>query len=117
VKTIWNIIKLEANRLKGNTISKYHNSPEAFNKYFLSTSGKIIRDIRYSNIKGSSNNKNPKYYLSKLSQKSFPNKKFNNRSTKETEGIIKSLRLRNSYDCDEISTKISKVSYPFISSP
>jgi hypothetical protein len=35
VKTIWNIIKLETNRLKEHTITKYHNFPEAFNKYFL----------------------------------------------------------------------------------
>jgi hypothetical protein len=57
MKTIWNIIKLETNRLKGHTISKYQNSPEAFNTYFLSTGGEIIQDIRCSNIKGSSNNK------------------------------------------------------------
>jgi hypothetical protein len=61
VKTIWNIIKLETNRQKGNIISKYHNSPEAFNKYFLSTAGEIIQDI--SNIKGSSNKKNKKILL------------------------------------------------------
>jgi hypothetical protein len=34
MKTIWNNIKLETNRLKGHTVSKYQNSPEDFNKYF-----------------------------------------------------------------------------------
>jgi hypothetical protein len=97
MKTIWNIIKLETNRLKGHTINKYQNSPDAFNKYFLSTAAEIIQDIRSSNIKGSSNNRNPKYYLSKLSCNSFPNIKFNNTATKETERIIKSLRLKNSH--------------------
>jgi hypothetical protein len=39
MKTTWNIIKTETNRLKGPTtltINSYQNSPEAFNKYFLS---------------------------------------------------------------------------------
>jgi hypothetical protein len=83
MKTTRNIIKLETSRLKGHTVSKYQNSPEACNKHFLSTAGKIIQDIRYSNMKGSSNNENPKYYLSKLTHNSFPNIKFNNTSTKE----------------------------------
>ena len=39
MKTTWNIIKTETKRLKGPTtltINSYQNSPEAFNKYFLS---------------------------------------------------------------------------------
>jgi hypothetical protein len=105
VKTTWNIIKLETHRLKGHTISKYQNSPEASNKHILSTARKIIQDIRYSNIKDSSNNKNPKYYLSKLSYNFFPNIKFYNTSTKEIERIIQFLKLRNSHDYDEILQK------------
>jgi hypothetical protein len=66
MKTTWNIIKLESNRQKGHTISKYQNSRETYNKYFLSRAGKIIKDIRYGNIKGCSNNRNPKYYLSEV---------------------------------------------------
>ena len=38
-------------------------------------------------------------------------------TTKETEQIIKSLKTKNSYGYDEISTKILKMSGPFISSP
>jgi Notch-like protein len=116
MKTTWNIIKSETSRLNGHTISKYQNCPEAFNKYFLSIAVKIIHDIRYSNIKGYSNNKDPKYYLSKLSQNPFPSIKFNNKSTKEIERIINSLKLKNSYVYDEISTKILKASAPIISS-
>jgi hypothetical protein len=47
MKTILNIINLETNRLDGHKISKYNNSPEALNKYFLSTAGKIIQDITH----------------------------------------------------------------------
>jgi len=36
--------------------------------------------------------------------------------TKEIEGIIKSLKTKNSYGYDKISTKILKISCPFISS-
>ena len=38
-------------------------------------------------------------------------------STKEIEQIIKSLKTKNSCGYDEISTKILKISCPFISSP
>ena len=49
MKTTWNIIKAETNRLKGptnTTINNYQNSPKAFNKYFLSVTENIIHDIR-----------------------------------------------------------------------
>jgi hypothetical protein len=38
-------------------------------------------------------------------------------TTKEIERIIKSLKTKNSYGYNEISTKILKISGPFISSP
>jgi len=38
-------------------------------------------------------------------------------TTKEIEQIIKSLKMKNSYGYDEISTKILKISCPFMTSP
>jgi hypothetical protein len=38
-------------------------------------------------------------------------------TTSETENIIKTLKPKNSYGYDEISTKLMKISAPFISSP
>ena len=35
MKTTWKIIKAETNRLNRPTTSKYQNSPDVFNKYFL----------------------------------------------------------------------------------
>ena len=35
MKTTWNTIKAETNRLNRPTTSKYKNSPDVFNKYFL----------------------------------------------------------------------------------
>jgi hypothetical protein len=88
IKTTWNIIKAETNRLKGTittATSNYQNSSEAFNKYFLSITGNIIHDIRCSNKQGYNTNKNPDYYLSDLFDKTFPSIKFKNMLTKEIE--------------------------------
>jgi len=85
MKTTWNIIKAETNRLKGpitTTTNNYQNSPEAFNKYFLSITENILQDVRCSNKQGHNINKNPNYY--------FPCIKFRNTSLKETEKIINS---------------------------
>jgi hypothetical protein len=51
MKTIWDIIKSEINRLKGHTDSNYKNSPDTFHDHFLSTAEKIMRGIRYSDTK------------------------------------------------------------------
>jgi hypothetical protein len=46
IKTTWNIIKKETNRHKRlTTITDYHNSPEAFNNYFLTVS-ENIKNVR-----------------------------------------------------------------------
>jgi len=55
--------------------------------------------------------------LSNLFHKPFLSIKFNKTSTKEIEKIINSLKIKESSGYDEISTKILKISAPFISSP
>jgi hypothetical protein len=55
--------------------------------------------------------------LLNLIHKPFPSIKFKNTSTKEIEKIINSLKIKESYGYDEISTKILKINAPFISSP
>ena len=69
MKTTWNIIKAETNRLNGlitTTINNYQNSPEAFNKYFLSMTENIFLDVRCTNKQGHNINKNPNYYFLNL---------------------------------------------------
>jgi hypothetical protein len=44
---------------------------------------KIMQSIRHSDTEDTSDNKNPIYYLSKISHHPFPNIKFNNTATKE----------------------------------
>jgi hypothetical protein len=85
----------------GHISNKYQHSPTAFNKYFLTTAGKIIESIKYSNIEDLNNNLDPKYYLYKSFQNSFPNIKFKNTFAKEVERIIRPLKLKNSNDYDE----------------
>jgi Notch-like protein len=55
--------------------------------------------------------------LSKILHNPFPNIKFNNTSTKEIERIIKYIRVKNLHGYDGITTKMLKVSAPYISSP
>ena len=49
--------------------------------------------------------------------KPYPSMEYKCTTTKETEQITKLIKTKNSYGYDEISTKIVKVSCPFISSP
>jgi len=49
--------------------------------------------------------------------KPYPNMECNCTTVKEIEQIIKSLKSKNSHGYDEISTKILKISCPFIRSP
>jgi hypothetical protein len=63
---------------------------------------------------------NNKDYLSYLHQNfhhSFPSIKLSNMNTFEIEKIILSLKPRNSHGYDEISSRILKISAPFVLSP
>jgi len=74
MKTTWNIIKAETNRIKGlitTTINNYQNSSEAFNKYFLSITENIFLDVRCTNKQSHNINKNPNYYFLNLFHKLF----------------------------------------------
>jgi hypothetical protein len=120
MKTTWNIVKAETNRLKGpitTTIYNNKNSPEDFNKYFLSITENILQDVRCTDKRGSNINKNPNYYLLNLFHKPFASRKFKNTSPKEIVKIINSLKIKESSGYDEVSTEILKISSPFISSP
>jgi hypothetical protein len=82
MKTKWNIIKSETNRLKRSHIN-YENTSDSFNDHFLSIAERIMQSIRHSDTESTNANKNPMYYMSKISHNPFPNIKFNNTSTKK----------------------------------
>jgi len=73
--------------------------------------------MRCTNKQGHNINKHPNYYLLNLFHKPFPSTKFKNKSRKEIEKIISSLKIRESFHYEEVSTKILKISDPLISSP
>jgi len=115
MRTTWNIIKAQTNRLKGPitaTINNNQNSTKAFNKDFLSITANILQDVRCTNKQGHNINKNPNYYLLNLFHKPFLSIKFKNTSPKETEKIINSLKMKESSGYDEVCTKILKISSP-----
>jgi hypothetical protein len=97
--------------------SNYENCRDTFNDNFLSVAEKIMQSIGHSDTEDTDDNKNPMYYLSKISYNPFPNIKFNNTSAEEIERIIKSIRVKSSHGYDGITTKMLKVSVPYISSP
>jgi hypothetical protein len=57
------------------------------------------------------------YYMSKISHNPFPNKKFDNTSTKKIERISNSMKVKNSHGYGGITTKMLKASAPYICSP
>ena len=116
IKTTWNIIKTETNRHKKSAaMTSYHNSPEDFNNYFLTISENLIRGIRH-NKQQHENYNSPNHYLLNQPHRTFPDINFTNTSPKEIENIIQSLKAKESYGYDGITTKILKISTPFISS-
>jgi hypothetical protein len=102
MRTSWNIIKSETNRLKRSHIN-YKNSPDSFNDHFLSIDERIVQSIGHGDTESTNANKTPMYYTSKISHK------FNNTSTKEIEKVINSIKVKNSHGYDGITTKMLKI--------
>jgi hypothetical protein len=121
-KFMWNLIKNNSNiNSKGHNINSIkengkqsrngHIITDAFSNYFVSAV--------QSNCLGNamSNCANSKAYLFKAFTQPFPDLKFKWVSSKEIEDITRSLKTKNSYEYDGISTKILRSSILFISSP
>jgi hypothetical protein len=85
----------------------------AFNKYFLTIGTSINKQNELSSH--NLHNTTPLHYLMQSFKNPFRN--INLKSTKEVENIITSLKPKNSSGYDGISTKLLKISFPFISSP
>jgi hypothetical protein len=91
---------------------------ETFNNDFLSfTENRNVTSKQSNNNISSSLKITPTHYLHQAFLNPFPNMKIKPLSTKEVENIIKSLKLKNSFGYDGVSTKELKLSSLFISSP
>ena len=123
-RTTWNIINellgkqnfkqdIQKLTIEGNHLTNQQNIADAFNKYFSS-----IKDNTNSNNLENTRHKNKLAY-SYLVQgvDIFAPLVFKSFSTGEIISIIKSLKTKNSFGYDEISTELIKISASYICSP
>jgi hypothetical protein len=97
-------------------VNDYNKIAETFNKHFTSIAETIATNSNLNTC--SSNNKTTPYqYLLQSSNYTFPKLNLMPLSTKDIRNIIQSLNTKNSHGYDEISTKLLKLSSPFILSP
>jgi hypothetical protein len=85
-----------------------------FNTYFTSVAENIFKEPIEGN---NASKKDPMSYLYQAFGQSFSKMKLRNTTMYEIEKIIKSLKSNTSYGYDEISTRILKVSAPYVLSP
>jgi hypothetical protein len=103
---------LTFNGLHSTTISL--TIANAFNSYFSS----VVENLLSKNFINKTNtNKEFLSYLQLNITQSFSKLEFENTTTYEIKKIIYSLKCKNSYGYDEISTNILKSSTPYILSP
>jgi hypothetical protein len=102
-----------------NIKDKISNNPlaiaNAFNTYFSTAAENLL--IKNFSGKNIINNKDSIFYLHQNFRQSFSIMKLRNTTTYEIEKIIHSLKCKNSYGYDEISTRILKASTPYVLSP
>jgi hypothetical protein len=80
----------------------------------------LAQHINTENLKNSNSEaivNNPLNYLHDTFKQRIPRIKFKFVSPKEIEDVVNSLKMKDSYVYDGISTKILKQSIPYISSP
>jgi len=128
VKTTWGIINTESGKNKkrsetqalnveGKKITDQQTIAATFNEYFITIAEKVERQIKNNFINdGSDIMVSHTRFMEQAFTNPCPSMKWKCTTTEEIERIIKSLKTKNSYGY-EISTKILKVSCPFISSP
>ena len=89
-----------------------------FNKYFGDIAENINRQSKNNLINYDDDNIDSQtHFMEQAFNKPYPSMEYKCTTAKEIEQIIKFIKKKNSYGYNEISTKIVKVSCPFISSP
>jgi hypothetical protein len=87
----------------------------AFNTYFSSVADNLTTKSFFE--KNTTNVKDPLIYLGQNFTQSSPPLRLNNTTIHEISKIIQSLKCKDSYGYDEVSTRILKISAPYILSP
>jgi hypothetical protein len=101
--------------INNNLITNPSIIANAFNSYFSSVAENLITKTFLR--KNTTNDNDPLTYLRQNFTQSFPPIKLHNTTTHEISKIIQSLKCKHSYGYDEVSTRILKISAPFILSP
>jgi len=125
-KTTWNIVKTITNNKNTNNnistmnikdkISSNHLAiANAFNTYFSSVAENLL--IKNFSGKNTINNNNSISYLRQNFIQSFSTIQLRKITTYEIVQIILSLKCKNTYGYDEISSRILKISTPYVLSP
>jgi hypothetical protein len=129
IKTAWNVINKKSGRknnsnniqaldMDGKKIIDQQSIAETFNEYFVTIAEHIRKEIRYIHMHVNNNDvDNHTQCINHAFDNPFPNIENKYSTIKQIEQIINSLKTKNSFGYDGISTKILKLSAPFISSP
>jgi len=124
--TTWNIVKtVTNNRTTSSNIAELNinntltSNPftiaNAFNTYFSSVAENLTSKNHFG--MNSTNNNDPLTYLRQHFNQTFSSIRLNNTTTHKADKIIHSLKCKDSYGYDEVSTRILKNSTPYILSP
>ena len=125
IKTTWNIINEILDKqvspndimklsIENNHYTNQYDIANIFNQHFSSVVDKLnINNTDKDKYIKSINN----HHASKSTQNQSPYMVFKSFSTQETINIIKSLKSKDSYGYDKISTRLLKISANYISSP
>ena len=90
---------------------------ETFNGYFIAIAENVKRQSKNNFIKYDNNTMDSHTrFMEQAFTSPYPSMEWKFTTTEETEQIIKSLKTKNSYEYDETSTKILKISCPLMSS-
>jgi hypothetical protein len=101
--------------LNNKLISNQKEIADSFNIYFITIADSIL--VNNNNNKHSANTVNPITYLRDIIKSPFSKMTWKYTSTHEVEKVIKSLKSKDSSGYEETTSRIIKVSSPFISSP
>ena len=128
-KTVGDTVKMETGKINTHTqnynigrlkfedklTNDHKNIVYAFNQHFISVAENITKKKNHNDcsIKNMENT-TPIHHLLQCFKCTFPNFKLKLSSSWEVKNIIKSLKTKNSHGYDKISTKLQKISSPFI---
>jgi Notch-like protein len=109
---------IQALDVEGKKIIDQQSTAETFNEYFVTIAENIRKQTRYTHMHVNNNDvDNHIQFNNHAFDNPFSNMENKYSKIKEIEQIINSLKTKNSFGYDGISTKILKLSAPFISSP